>query len=101
MGCHAATPTSPGAMGPNLTNFGDRDLIAGFLEHDQENLEAWIKDPESFKPDNKMAGTYELTDDEIQAVASYLMELKVEEGSGDVSSLREPAADEESEEGGN
>ena len=101
MGCHAATPTSPGAMGPNLTNFGDRDLIAGFLEHDQENLEAWIKDPESFKPDNKMAGTYELTDDEIQAVASYLMELKVEEGSGDVSQLREPAADEESEEGGN
>ncbi len=50
MACHAATPTSsPGAMGPNLTNFGDRELIAGFLEHDQENLEAWIKDPE-FKP---------------------------------------------------
>ena len=104
MGCHATTPTSPGAMGPNLTNFGDRELIAGFLEHDQENLEAWIKDPEAFKPDNNMTGNYELSDEEIEAVATYLMELKVEEGSGDVSTLREPAEDEaaeESEEGGN
>lgn len=109
MGCHATTPTGSGAMGPNLTNFGDRELIAGFLEHNQENLEAWIADPESFKPGNKMTGAYELTDDEIEAVASYLMELQVEEGSGDVSTLREPAeeeaadeeASEESEEGGN
>lgn len=115
MGCHATTPTGSGAMGPNLTNFGDRELIAGFLEHNQENLEAWISDPESFKPGNKMTGQYELTDDEIEAVASYLMELNVEEGSGDVSTLREPAeeeaaegeeasdeeASEESEEGGN
>lgn len=110
IGCHAVTPTGTGAQGPNLTNFGDRDLIAGFMEHNEENLVNWIKDPESYKPDNKMTGQYDLTDEEINAVAAYLMELKVEEGAGDVETLRESAEDgaegseeesSESEEGGN
>lgn len=110
IGCHAVAPTGTGAQGPNLTNFGDRDLIAGFMEHNEENLVNWIKDPESYKPDNKMTGQYDLTDEEINAVAAYLMELKVEEGAGDVETLRESAEDgaegseeesSESEEGGN
>ncbi|MCC4722154.1 cytochrome c oxidase subunit II [Salinicoccus sp. RF5] len=110
IGCHAVTPTGTGAQGPNLTNFGDRDLIAGFMEHNEENLVEWIKDPESYKPDNKMTGQYDLTDEEIDAVAAYLMELKVEEGAGDVETLRESAEEgaegseeesSESEEGGN
>ena len=106
IGCHAVTPTGTGAQGPNLTNFGDRDLIAGFMEHNEENLVNWIKDPESYKPDNKMTGQYDLTDEEINAVAAYLMELKVEEGAGDVETLRESAEgseeeSSESEEGGN
>jgi cytochrome c oxidase subunit 2 len=110
IGCHAVTPTGTGAQGPNLTNFGDRDLIAGFMEHNEENLVNWIKDPESYKPDNKMTGQYDLTDEEINAVAAYLMELKVEEGAGDVETLRESTEDgaegseeesSESEEGGN
>ncbi|WP_434121116.1 cytochrome c oxidase subunit II [Salinicoccus roseus] len=110
IGCHAVTPTGTGAQGPNLTNFGDRDLIAGFMEHNEENLVNWIKDPESYKPDNKMTGQYDLTDEEINAVAAYLMELKVEEGAGDVETLREGAEEgaegseeesSESEEGGN
>ncbi|MFA7744721.1 cytochrome c oxidase subunit II [Salinicoccus roseus] len=110
IGCHAVTPTGTGAQGPNLTNFGDRDLIAGFMEYNEENLVNWIKDPESYKPDNKMTGQYDLTDEEINAVAAYLMELKVEEGAGDVETLRESAEEgaegseeesSESEEGGN
>ncbi|MDB0581516.1 cytochrome c oxidase subunit II [Salinicoccus roseus] len=110
IGCHAVTPTGTGAQGPNLTNFGDRDLIAGFMEHNEENLVNWIKDPESYKPGNKMTGQYDLTDEEINAVAAYLMELKVEEGAGDVETLRESAEESaegseeessESEEGGN
>ncbi|GAA3717698.1 cytochrome c oxidase subunit II [Salinicoccus jeotgali] len=100
IGCHAVTPQGAGAVGPNLANFGDRDLIAGFLEHNEENLVDWIKDPESFKPGNKMTDQYDLSDEEIDKVASYLMELKVEEGSGDVESLREKP-EEDSEEGGN
>ncbi|WP_342388996.1 cytochrome c oxidase subunit II [Salinicoccus bachuensis] len=110
IGCHAVTPNGAGAQGPNLTNFGDRDLIAGYMEHNEENLVNWIKDPESYKPDNNMTGQYDLTDEEIDAVAAYLMELKVEEGAGDVETLRESAEEgaegseeesSESEEGGN
>lgn len=89
MGCHATTPQGSGAMGPNLTNFADRDLIAGYLEHNEENLQEWIRDPESLKPGNKMTGAYELNDEDIEAVSAYLMELSVEEGSGDVEALEE------------
>ncbi|GAB3069371.1 cytochrome c oxidase subunit II [Salinicoccus sesuvii] len=98
IGCHAVTPTGVGAQGPNLTNFGDRDLIAGYLAHTEENLINWIEDPEAFKPDNKMTGAYDLTDEEIASVASYLMDLKVEEGSGDVETLRENAEESSEEE---
>ena len=65
----------------------------------------WISDPESLKPGNKMTGAYDLTEEEIDKVAEYLMGLKVEEGSGDVSALKENAEEsseeESSEEGGN
>jgi cytochrome c oxidase subunit 2 len=97
MGCHATTPTGTGAVGPNLTNFGDRDLIAGFMDHTEEDLVDWIKDPESHKPGNNMTGQYDLSDEEIEAVASYVMDLTVEEGSGDVEALRDSrSSDEES-----
>ncbi|CAM4215062.1 cytochrome c oxidase subunit II [Lacicoccus alkaliphilus] len=89
MGCHATTSTGAGAMGPNLTNFADRELIAGYLEHNEENLQEWIRDPETLKPGNKMTGTYDLTDEEIELVSAYLMELSVEEGSGDLEALEE------------
>ena len=82
IGCHAVSATSVGAgaaMGPNLTTFGDRNRVAGILEHNQANVETWIKDPESQKPGNLMTGKYgQLTDQEIQDIASYLMGLSVE-----------------------
>ncbi|MCE4956896.1 cytochrome c oxidase subunit II [Macrococcoides caseolyticum] len=78
-GCHAVTPTGKGAKGPNLTTFGDRNRVAGILEHNEENLKKWIKDPESVKPGNKMTGTYKVSDSDIDALAKYLMERKVEE----------------------
>ncbi|MCQ6275134.1 cytochrome c oxidase subunit II [Bacillus sp. V3B] len=84
IGCHAVTPenTTPEAarIAPNLTNFGERDTIAGVLEHNEENLKKWIQDPESFKPANKMTGAYgELTDQELDALTEYLMNLKVQD----------------------
>jgi cytochrome c oxidase subunit II len=86
MGCHAISGTSgPGSKGPNLTTFGDRNRVAGFLEHNEESLKAWIKDPGQFKPGNLMmnadgtAPIYgDLTDEEIQALATYIMSLSVE-----------------------
>ncbi|EIJ81634.1 cytochrome c oxidase subunit 2 [Bacillus methanolicus PB1] len=84
IGCHAVTPanTTPEAarQAPNLTNFGERSRIAGVLEHNKEELRNWIKDPEAYKPGNKMTGTYgQLTDHQIDALAEYLMNLKVQD----------------------
>ena len=84
IGCHAVTPSNatPEAarMAPNLTNFGERTTIAGVLEHNEENLKKWIKDPEQYKPGNKMTGKYgELSDQEVDALTEYLMSLKVQE----------------------
>jgi len=75
MGCHAIG-SSPTAVGPNLTNYANRSTIAGILEPTKENLAKWIQDPESIKPGNLMTGNYpELSDDEANAIAEYLMQL--------------------------
>lgn len=82
LGCHAVSSTSLGAgvaVGPNLTTFGDRNRVAGILDHTSENAAKWIKDPESVKPGNLMTGKYaQLSDEEINAIADYLMTLSVE-----------------------
>ncbi|AEH48722.1 cytochrome c oxidase subunit II [Parageobacillus thermoglucosidasius] len=83
IGCHAVTPVDKrpeqARTAPNLGNFGDRERIAGILEHNEENLKKWLKDPESVKPGNKMTGTYgQLTDEQVDALTKYLMSLKVE-----------------------
>ncbi|MCP1143906.1 cytochrome c oxidase subunit II [Lysinibacillus endophyticus] len=80
LGCHAVSGVgTTGAMGPNLTTFGDRNRVAGVLEHSKESLENWISDPEAIKPGNLMTGKYsELSPEEISAVADYIMSLSVE-----------------------
>lgn len=84
IGCHAITPATgaPEAarLGPNLTNFGERSRIAGVLDHTEEELKNWISDPEAYKPGNKMTNAYnKLTPEELDAVAEYLMNLKVQD----------------------
>ncbi|MEH7120438.1 cytochrome c oxidase subunit II [Neobacillus vireti] len=83
IGCHAVTPANKmpdtARVAPNLTNFGDRSRIAGILDHNKEELKNWIKNPETYKPGNMMTGKYgNLTDDQIDAVADYLLGLKVQ-----------------------
>lgn len=83
IGCHAVTPanTTPEAarLAPNLTNFGERERIAGILEHTEEDLKNWLSDPEKYKPGNKMTNTYgELTPEQLDALTEYLMGLKVQ-----------------------
>ena len=78
MSCHAVG-SAPAAMGPNLTNFGDRTHIVGYLEPTKENLVNWINDPESIKPGNRMTGTYQVSEDEADKIAEYLMQLKPSE----------------------
>jgi cytochrome c oxidase subunit 2 len=82
--CHATDTQnySAGAVpiGPDLTSYGDRSRLAGYLEPTKENLMHWIQDPESLKPGNKMTGAYApVTDDEADKIAEYLMQLKPSE----------------------
>ena len=86
LACHAVSGSgsNPG-VGPNLATFGDRNRVAGVLDHTEEDLKAWIKNPEAFKPGNLMmnadgtAPIYgNLSDEEIQALATYIMGLSVD-----------------------
>lgn len=84
IGCHAVTPanTMPDTarMAPNLTNFGDRSRVAGILPHTKTEVKNWIRNPEAYKPGNKMAGKYpQMSEDQLNALAEYLMGLKVKQ----------------------
>lgn len=80
IGCHAIDSTEHRTTAPNLANFGDRSSIGGKLTFSEEHLKDWLRDPESIKPGNKMTGTYGVLDEnQIDALAEYLMGLKVED----------------------
>lgn len=64
-------------VGPNLTNFGDRDKYIGIKDPSKDVLVQWIMDPESLKPGNKMTGAYpEVNKEEAEKIAEFLMQLK-------------------------
>jgi cytochrome c oxidase subunit II len=77
-----------GIAGPDLTHLGSRSTVAaGVLENTPDRLHAWIKDPNYFKPGNKMyhggyidpekkTKKFELNDQEITALVAYLRSLK-------------------------
>ncbi|MBW9235192.1 cytochrome c, partial [Leptospira santarosai] len=84
--CHAVSGAgSTGGVGPNLATFGDRNRVAGFMEHTPENIKAWISNPEKHKPGNLMPAPKEInngkdfTDQELTALTEYLMGLSVED----------------------
>ncbi|WP_409305297.1 cytochrome c oxidase subunit II [Peribacillus sp. SCS-155] len=83
IGCHAVSPSDarPAASrtAPNLATFGEREKIAGVLEHNEENLANWIKDPQEYKPGNTMPSFKDMDQEQIDALVEYLMGLKVEE----------------------
>ncbi|MGC4375506.1 cytochrome c oxidase subunit II [Fictibacillus sp. Mic-4] len=77
MSCHAVGKDG-GNTAPNLTGFGDKERIAGILDHNKENLKKWIHDPQKVKPGNNMPKFGgKLSDEDIDAVADYLMSLKL------------------------
>ena len=70
---------------PNLTNFGGRTTMAsGMIDLNRENLIEWLRDPDGVKEGNRMselANVYidpdaGLSDEEISALAAYLLSLK-------------------------
>lgn len=75
--CHAIGDEG-GNIGPDLTSFGERETLAGFLDVTDENIADWIKDPQALKPANTMpAFGNQLSDDEINSLVAYLKEQKV------------------------
>ena len=79
LGCHAVSAVAGAGIGPNVTTFGDRNRVAGFMDHTVEDTVEWIMYPEENKPGNLMTGKYNVTEEEAQAIAEYLMTLKVED----------------------
>ncbi|WP_020619760.1 cytochrome c oxidase subunit II [Paenibacillus daejeonensis] len=87
--CHAIGDQGI-SLYPDLTGIGSRESVAGILvnvpegeaEYTNEgtvyeNLKRWLTDTEAVKPGNQM-GQMDLTEEEIDALASYLAEQKLE-----------------------
>ena len=55
---------SKGIQAPDLTGFGNRTTIAGFLPNDKESLVRWLRDPQSLKPGTEMPAYNHLDDQE-------------------------------------
>lgn len=71
--CHAVRGTTAnGVYGPNLSHLASRTTIAaGALPNTQNNLSAWIADPQKFKPGSLMP-PLELTEDQENRVVRFL-----------------------------
>ena len=85
--CHtvAGTRLARGTIGPNLTHFaGRRQMAAGIIDNNQENVRRWLEDPAEVKPGNIMARDAEvynglaepLTEPEVSALVAYLRTLR-------------------------
>lgn len=75
--CHAVGDQG-GQVGPNLSNFADRENVAGYLSHTKANVKKWITNPSSVKPGALMpAFGQKLSAGQIQSLADYLFSLSV------------------------
>ena len=75
--CHTIRGTpAAGGVGPDLTHVGRRTTLAALtLPNTRRELAAWIRDPQYFKPGNRMPAL-DLDRSEIDAVAAYLEGLE-------------------------
>jgi cytochrome c oxidase subunit 2 len=77
-GCHTiqGVPAAVGKQGPNLSHFGNRSTVAaGMAPNTPENLAAWLRNPQAFKPGALMPNLG-LNEDEIADLTAYLESLK-------------------------
>lgn len=75
--CHEipGVPQATGLVGPPLTHFARRTMIAGLLPNTPGNLILWIRDPQGVVPGNAMPDE-SLSDGEARDVAAYLYTLR-------------------------
>ncbi|PXW26413.1 cytochrome c oxidase subunit II [Paraburkholderia caballeronis] len=74
--CHAVRGTSAGGqIGPDLTHLMSRRTIAaGTLVNERTNLEAWLRDPQHFKPGTSMPAAH-FSSTDLDAVVTWLTTL--------------------------
>ena len=71
--CHTIKGLSPGVIGPNLTNFAERDRVGdALLKNNSQNLYNWIQHGEEIKPGNLMKLPLPLTEDEANDLVAFL-----------------------------
>ncbi|HZS71139.1 MAG TPA: cytochrome c oxidase subunit II [Candidatus Acidoferrum sp.] len=74
--CHAVNGVSSGRLGPDLTHVASRQtLAAGRLVNNPVNLEAWIADPDKYKPGSFMPNAA-LSEPDLSALVRYLETLR-------------------------
>jgi cytochrome c oxidase subunit 2 len=75
--CHAIRGAQdPGGVAPDLTHVGSRKtLAAGAITNTPENLRRWLDNPQDIKPGANMP-TFKLSQDQVNALATYLEGLK-------------------------
>jgi cytochrome c oxidase subunit 2 len=75
--CHTIRGTSArGDIGPDLTHLQTRTTLAGLtIPNSGSYLERWIRDPQHFKPGNKMPALG-LSDAQVRRLADYLEGLR-------------------------
>jgi cytochrome c oxidase subunit 2 len=76
--CHTITgvPGAEAEVGPNLTHFGSRSILAGgILENTPQNLARWLDRPGDVKPGARMRD-YGLTEEQIEDLVAYLESLE-------------------------
>ncbi|MGD0911661.1 MAG: cytochrome c oxidase subunit II [Terracidiphilus sp.] len=76
MNCHTISGTAAkGTFGPDLTHMMSRATIAaGAADNTPENLNAWIKNPNDFKPGALMP-VMQLSDEQVNELVAYLSTL--------------------------
>lgn len=81
VGCHVlyghpnpAANDPANKIGPNLTHIGSRTTIAaGWIDNNEPNLMRWIHDPQAVKPGNRMQAFPNMSQEDLQALARYLL----------------------------
>jgi cytochrome c oxidase subunit II len=76
--CHQVSGTDAnGRAGPSLTHFASRRTLgAGILPNDRATLRLWIEDADALKPGARMPSYERLTDEDLNAVATYVESLR-------------------------
>ena len=74
--CHTipGIPGARGQVGPPLTSFGKRSIVAGRLSNTEDNLSRWIQQPQAIAPGSAMPNLNVSTAD-ARDIAAYLLSL--------------------------